>query len=312
MLLVVLVLVLASFGLLVVALTTSVTMWAWVSVGLSVIAAIVLVYEWLTRRKRRAAKAEGMDASASEGIGARTDVDAPASPHSPSDGYPGYSDSAYANQPGTAATGYHDPGYGGTGFHQAPPAGARPGDAQRDEELTGRIPRVTGAPGPPPTTPPGTMRAMPPAGTPPLDQPAWEPPPGLDFSGVGLEDTAIVSSERTQIPPGPPQAPPGTSPPYADPSAASTPPGSHPGEAHSDEEPPEEATDTSDLLLVTDSPNEVLVVDERPRYHLHNCRWLAGRPTMALPLREARDLGFSPCGYCTPDAVTARSSRSHR
>ncbi len=45
---------------------------------------------------------------------------------------------------------------------------------------------------------------------------------------------------------------------------------------------------------------EVLVVDGRPRYHLAGCPFLAGRETEAVPVAEAIDLGFTPCGTCRP------------
>ena len=53
--------------------------------------------------------------------------------------------------------------------------------------------------------------------------------------------------------------------------------------------------------------DEVLVVDELPRYHLAGCRSLAGIPVIPLPAREAVELGFTPCAWCTPDrALSAR------
>jgi hypothetical protein len=76
-----------------------------------------------------------------------------------------------------------------------------------------------------------------------------------------------------------------------------------------DAEPVEEDTDAADVLVVTDLDAEVRVLDERPRYHLANCRWVGDRPTLPLPVREARQLGFSPCALCTPDAVLAARHR---
>jgi hypothetical protein len=52
-------------------------------------------------------------------------------------------------------------------------------------------------------------------------------------------------------------------------------------------------------------PDEVLVIDEQPRYHLTGCRALASRPTIPLPVREAVELGFTPCAWCTPDRSLA-------
>ena len=79
-----------------------------------------------------------------------------------------------------------------------------------------------------------------------------------------------------------------------------------------DEEPPVVDTDAADLLAVADLVDEVRVLDERPRYHLSSCSWLAGRPTLGLPVQEARQLQFTPCGVCTPDSVLVRRSRSAR
>jgi hypothetical protein len=48
---------------------------------------------------------------------------------------------------------------------------------------------------------------------------------------------------------------------------------------------------------------EVVVVDDRPRYHLPACLHLLGRPGQRLSVREATRLGFTPCSLCEP--VTA-------
>ena len=76
--------------------------------------------------------------------------------------------------------------------------------------------------------------------------------------------------------------------------------------------PGEEDTDAADLLVVYELTDEVLVVDEHPRYHLARCQ----RPDQAraerLPVREARELGFTPCGRCRPDTTLARKHRAAR
>ncbi|MCG8914608.1 hypothetical protein L6E12_02210 [Actinokineospora sp. PR83] len=78
------------------------------------------------------------------------------------------------------------------------------------------------------------------------------------------------------------------------------------------DEPAEEATDASDLLVVSDLDAEVRVLDERPRYHLGRCSFIAGKPSLTLPVAEARQLGFTPCALCTPDAVLAARHREGR
>lgn len=55
MLYLVLALVLAAFGLLIAALTTAATLWAWLSVAISVVAAGLLVYDWWRGRRAKAA-----------------------------------------------------------------------------------------------------------------------------------------------------------------------------------------------------------------------------------------------------------------
>jgi hypothetical protein len=83
--------------------------------------------------------------------------------------------------------------------------------------------------------------------------------------------------------------------------------------------PPEEQPDpgveeveVTDLLVVVDLTDEVLVVDEHPRYHLAGCTWLAGRETIPIPLDEARSDGFTPCAVCSPDRNLAERARAAR
>ncbi|GAA3435724.1 hypothetical protein [Kutzneria kofuensis] len=76
------------------------------------------------------------------------------------------------------------------------------------------------------------------------------------------------------------------------------------------QEPAEEDTDAADALVVSELTDEVLVLDERPRYHLAACGWLGERPTIPLPVGEARQLGFTPCALCTPDATLAAAARA--
>ena len=77
-------------------------------------------------------------------------------------------------------------------------------------------------------------------------------------------------------------------------------------------EPAVEEVEVTDLLLVVDLHDEVLVVDEHPRYHVDGCPWLTGRTTIPLPLDEARTDGFTPCGQCTPDRHLAQVERARR
>jgi hypothetical protein len=76
------------------------------------------------------------------------------------------------------------------------------------------------------------------------------------------------------------------------------------------DDPPVEDVEVPDLLLVIDLEDEVLVVDERPRYHVAGCDWLGRRPTIPLPLDEARADGFTPCRTCRPDRTLAQRARA--
>ena len=77
-------------------------------------------------------------------------------------------------------------------------------------------------------------------------------------------------------------------------------------------EPSVEEVEVTDLLIVVDLTDEVLVVDEHPRYHLDGCRFLVGKETIPLPLDEARTDGFTPCGLCAPDRHLADRERARK
>ena len=77
-------------------------------------------------------------------------------------------------------------------------------------------------------------------------------------------------------------------------------------------DPGVEDVEVTDLLMVVDLKDEVLVVDEHPRYHVAGCRWLAGRKTIPLPLDEARTDGFTPCAVCSPDRTLAERARARK
>jgi hypothetical protein len=77
-------------------------------------------------------------------------------------------------------------------------------------------------------------------------------------------------------------------------------------------DPPVEDVEVTDLLMVVDLKDEVLVIDERPRYHLAGCAHLAGRETIPLPVDEARSDGFTPCAVCEPDRNLAARARARK
>lgn len=77
-----------------------------------------------------------------------------------------------------------------------------------------------------------------------------------------------------------------------------------------DDEPLPQAVRPADAVQVARLDAEVLVVDGRPRYHLPDCPHLIGRMTEGLPVAEAVELGFSPCGLCRPvDRLVAAAAR---
>ncbi|QUQ71711.1 hypothetical protein [Kutzneria sp. CA-103260] len=186
---VVLLCVLGAFALLVVALVSTQTYWAWGSVALSVVGAVVLLLDWQRRRRAQARPAAGGTAAAAEPIVDGGDDESDADPQEDEGG---------------------------------------PGESQATGDL---------------------------------DSPAT----GGVRIGTNRDDQ---------------------------------------------QEPAEEDTDAADALVVSELTDEVLVLDERPRYHLAACGWLGERPVIPLPVNEARQLGFTPCAVCTPDATLAAATRS--
>lgn len=200
MLYLVLILVITAFGLLIAALTTAHTVWAWISVAISVLAAGLLVFDWLRGRRR---------------------VAATSAPRAAEDEF---EDEAELEDRASAE-----------------PEPAEPKRAEPAE----------------PTTPTTEI--------PPVEQVA--------------EPVAVEAEPAPEV---------------------------------GDDEPGEEATDATDLLIVSDLTVEVRVVDEHPRYHLARCTWLTDKPTLPLPVSEARQLGFTPCALCCPDGILASRHRASR
>ncbi len=69
------------------------------------------------------------------------------------------------------------------------------------------------------------------------------------------------------------------------------------------DEPARQRVSATDAARVAQLDTEVLVVDGRPRYHLPQCAHLCDRESEPLPVREAVELGFSPCADCAPDTA---------
>lgn len=227
MLYIVLVLVLAAFGLLIAALTTANTLWAWLSVLVSVVAATLLVADWWKGRRRAGAEGAARPTVVTVG-GARR----PAEP-ADVDGRDDYRDDSLGGHRADQRADHRDD------------PDDRLDDRVDDEEDLGAE---------------GELPAEPASGSADAERTGKMAPVALDNSA----------------------------------------------------EPDEEPTDASDLLVVAGLTAEVRVVDEHPRYHLATCTWLGPRPTIPIPVSEARQLGFTPCARCGPDAVLAARHRAAR
>ncbi|WP_031468544.1 hypothetical protein [Sciscionella sediminilitoris] len=305
MLIIVLALVIIALGLLVASLAVGYGLFAWLSIGASVLAAIVLVVDVLRRRSGRG-EPEGQ--AEPEPVPEDTaDTEATAEPEAAEE----------AQAPDTAAA---EPAAG-----EATEVLAGPGESGQDSERedtpggdeageTGEIER--------PATESAATTVLPAAGS---DGTAPEPA-AAEPDAAGSTESAPAEPESAapeaagQEPAEPESAGVAGSGMAESREAASETAGDGGRETGSEQvrddlddvEPGEEETDAADLLTVTELEDEVVVIDERPRYHLTACGWLGERDTIPLPVREARDLGFTPCGICGPDRVLAARSRAKR
>ena len=311
MLLLVLILVLIAFGLLVVALLSGSVLWAWVSVGVSVAAAAVLLVDWLQRRSAVRAGAEAGDA-------VPTPAAAPVPPpHTP--------ERSTAVEPATEVI----PAVRTDGpYDGAPPSGPEPAaDGRHDERPDTRETVVMRAFAPSGSTegPSGAHGGIAPSGQ-NLSQSVTNG--GVDAGGASphgapregdarlpdvdpdSETVKVVGAQGRE--PGVHDQPPVGVPPRGAPEAAAPATAVH----HDlpplgpDGAPPEEPRDAGAAAVVAGLDDEVVVVDELPRYHLGQCRSLSGTAPIPLPVREAVELGFTPCSWCTPDRTLAARHRA--
>jgi hypothetical protein len=85
------------------------------------------------------------------------------------------------------------------------------------------------------------------------------------------------------------------------------------GDDFDDEDPPDEPSaqivTPASAARVAMLSTDVLVVDGRPRYHVPGCVHLLSRETEPLPVGEAVELGFTPCGLCEPDSALLADAR---
>jgi hypothetical protein len=259
-------LVLAAFGLLITALATAHTLFAWVSVAVSVLAAGLLVFDWL-RGRRRAAEAAA-EAEPDPVLLGR-------------DGLPfGDGEQPFADTVRDA------PEAAAPAEPRLEPPPERPRRESARREARHEVPRET--PREAPRDEPAEPERVEPAAV-PADQldgrPDEQPDSRLDDQLDDRLDDRPAEPPLTRRQQAKLQA-------------------EEPGE------PGEEQTDATDLLVVSDLRFEVRVVDERPRYHLSQCSYLVDKPTLPLPVAEARQLGFTPCARCGPDATLAARHRA--
>nr|WP_063779277.1 hypothetical protein [Kibdelosporangium sp. MJ126-NF4]CEL16904.1 hypothetical protein [Kibdelosporangium sp. MJ126-NF4]CTQ91867.1 hypothetical protein [Kibdelosporangium sp. MJ126-NF4] len=283
MLYLVLLLVVASLGLLVAALTTANTLWAWISVLISVVAAVLLVLDWVRNRRRRSQETPATDR--------RPEPEFESGPAA------GREPPSASSAESTSATLAPVSSVG------VPPASSsllpsessddRLSDSDFDEsfEAFEKQMRDSG-----PDTGMGTGMGTAERG-PAFEPPVFGEPP---FGTNQPEPVTAIQEAVTDTPP----PPPGSVPPPEPVTAVQQP------VLDENVEPLEENTDATDLLVVSELQDEVVVIDERPRYHLRSCAWLGGRPVLGLPVSEARDLGFTPCSLCAPDSTLAARQRA--
>ncbi|EHR62435.1 hypothetical protein [Saccharomonospora cyanea] len=277
MLYIVLLLVLVALGLVVAALVTASSLWAWVSIGASGLAGALLLVDRLRRRSRNPAGASATTRDPADIGNDRVTADA-------GDG---------------EATGAHEPA-----DVSGPPETS---ESTKAVEASGNVEAVTAAdagPGFVADESAGDGAASGGAAD-AADKGSREPVPTLVATAVPGSD------EQSGVPAREPVAANGLDP-LTD-TAPRTALLASSGElAGADVDPPEEDTEVDDALLVSELESEVLVVDEYPRYHLGHCAWLGTRATIPLAVKEARDLGFTPCGLCGPDAELAAAHRRRR
>ncbi|CAM3043511.1 hypothetical protein SAXI111661_15710 [Saccharomonospora xinjiangensis] len=310
MLYIVLLLVLTALALVVAALVTASSVWAWVSIGVSGLAGVLLIADRVRRRSRNPARVPGSSATAgggaieSAGDHNRSDTDVDGADGDGRDGADSGGDAGTGgpeDQPGTEdlavestseATGDADASEVATSsgvtasetVAETSDGSDAPSDSATDAAPSRRRDEK-GAAGEEGGRRRDPLRATLVA-TPGVE--SGEQPTGREPVAAEGFDPLTDTAPRTAL-------------------LASS------GElAGADVDPPEEDTGVDDALLVSELESEVLVVDEYPRYHLGHCSWLGTRATIPLAVREARDLGFTPCGLCGPDAELTAAHRRRR
>jgi hypothetical protein len=334
-------LVLAALGLLIVALTTANTLFAWISVTVSVLAAGSLVVDWLYGRRRARDAAEEAEP---DPVLARPDEpfgdQAPPLTEKRRPGASRADRRAVSAPPDSPRPELAEAGTGSTRADVLEQAASERAQSERAAPEEAAEPEAAR----PEVARPEVARpevARPEVARPEVAEPEVAEPARREVSRAEpvVDDPAEAESataEPVQAEPAaaePVQAePPAVERAAAEPAAAEPADEKRAGEERGREavlsgrraqearrdivdehgEPVEEPTDATDLLIVTDLQAEVRVVDEHPRYHLMTCTFLLDKPTLPLPVAEARQLGFTPCIRCSPDATLAARHRATR
>ncbi|GAB7047362.1 hypothetical protein [Catenuloplanes indicus] len=89
---------------------------------------------------------------------------------------------------------------------------------------------------------------------------------------------------------------------------ATVPPPREPADDPEDEPEPQ-LVSAAEAARVARMTADVYVVDGRPRYHLAGCVHLMDKEAEPLPVNEAAELGFTPCGLCEPDSALLADAR---
>ncbi|GAB7037847.1 MULTISPECIES: hypothetical protein [Catenuloplanes] len=76
-----------------------------------------------------------------------------------------------------------------------------------------------------------------------------------------------------------------------------------------EDEPEPQLVPAAETARVARMTADVYVVDGRPRYHLAGCVHLMDKEAEPLPVNEAVELGFTPCGLCEPDSALLADAR---
>lgn len=288
----ILLLVAAALAGVVAALITASSLWAWISTGLSVVALLLLAVDWFRRRSREA-PADTWAAGSDPAVDTRDDSPADEDEDATAVAAPTAADAPTATDVPTAPDDARAADEAESDENTEPVENAEPGEQPDEEEVTEVAADATdGDPAAPDTTDPDTA-------DPDRAGPDTADPDTADSDTAEPARAESEQSATTELPWATEDD--GASETATDPDATSNVPG-------------EESTAAEDARLLTGLKTEVLVVDEYPRYHSASCDWLSGRETIPIAVSEARELGFTPCVLCAPDAglLAGRRSRSKK